>query len=67
MTTEQQKADAELLFRLSKQVEEVVNTLMLLRKPEMSYEIMRAVDSSRQILHWVADGYGQIKVIATKQ
>lgn len=58
--------EKELLETLSMQVEGVVNTLMRLRKPETAYEIMRAVDSARGVLHWAADGYGAIKLVNTQ-
>lgn len=54
-------SEKELIAMLSTQVGDVVKTLMMLRKPDTAYEIMRAVDSARQVLHWVADGYGAIK------
>lgn len=53
--------EEKLLILLSTQLEGVVQTLMKLRKPENAYEIVRAVDATRQVLHWVADGYGAIK------
>jgi hypothetical protein len=60
------ETEKQLLTVLSSQVEAVVNTLMQLRKPETAYEIMRAVDSARGVLHWAADGYGAIKLVNTQ-
>ena len=60
MNEEKVLSEKELLQLVSTQVESVVITLMKLRKPQTAYEIVRAVDSARQVLHWVADGYGAI-------
>lgn len=64
--TVQKQTEEELLKQLSIQLEEVVKTLLKLRKPDTAYEIVRAVDSTRQVLHWVADGYGAIKFANSK-
>jgi hypothetical protein len=47
-----------LLKDLALQVQEVVTTLLKLRKPETAYETVRAIDSAREVLHWVADAEG---------
>jgi hypothetical protein len=59
---ELKQTQEELVQVLFDQVGDVVHTLMKLRTPEKAYEIMRAVDNARQIMHWVADGYNYIQI-----
>lgn len=58
--------EEQLLEKLASDVESVVKTLLVLRKPTTAYEINKSIDAARSIIHWVADGYGAIKFAKTE-